>query len=55
MTQAMLGIIGGSGFYEIEGLEDVESVAVETPFGATSDRLVLGEHRTAWHALTIDD
>jgi 5'-methylthioadenosine phosphorylase len=43
MTRATLGIIGGSGFYEIEGLEDVETIAVDTPFGATSDMLVLGE------------
>jgi 5'-methylthioadenosine phosphorylase len=43
MMQATLAIIGGSGFYEIEGLEDVESIAVETPFGAPSDAIVLGE------------
>ncbi len=39
---ATLAIIGGSGFYEIEGLFDVERVSIETPFGATSDRIVLG-------------
>ncbi len=41
-AQATLAVIGGSGFYEIEGLADVESVAIDTPFGATSDRIVLG-------------
>jgi len=28
-----LGVIGGSGLYEIEGLTDVREVEVETPFG----------------------
>ena len=35
-------MIGGSGLYEIDGLEDVEEVAVETPFGAPSDVLTKG-------------
>ena len=43
MTRASMAVVGGSGFYEIEGLEDIETIAVDTPFGATSDRLVLGE------------
>jgi 5'-methylthioadenosine phosphorylase len=44
MTQAAatFAVIGGSGFYEIEGLADVETIAIDTPFGATSDRIVLG-------------
>jgi 5'-methylthioadenosine phosphorylase len=42
-ASATLGVIGGSGFYEIEGLADVEEVAIDTPFGATSDRIVLGD------------
>ncbi len=40
--QAVLGIIGGSGLYEMEGLEDVSSIRVETPFGDPSDEFVLG-------------
>jgi 5'-methylthioadenosine phosphorylase len=40
--QATFAVIGGSGFYEIEGLTDVESVDIDTPFGAPSDRIVLG-------------
>jgi 5'-methylthioadenosine phosphorylase len=40
--QAEIGIIGGSGLYEIEGFEDAREVAVETPFGAPSDRLRVG-------------
>lgn len=37
-----LGIVGGSGVYELEGLVDVREVAVETPFGRPSDALVTG-------------
>lgn len=39
---ADIGIIGGSGLYEIEGFTDVEEVAVETPFGPPSDSLMVG-------------
>ncbi len=39
---AKLGVIGGSGLYEIEGLRDVREVKVRTPFGAPSDAIVLG-------------
>ena len=44
MTQskATFAVIGGSGFYEVEGLSEVESIAIDTPFGATSDRVALG-------------
>ena len=37
-----LGIIGGSGLYELEGLADVQEVRVDTPFGAPSDAIVRG-------------
>ncbi len=37
-----IGIIGGSGFYQMEGLEDVEERHIDTPFGPPSDALVLG-------------
>ncbi len=40
--RADIGIIGGSGLYEIEGLEDRQEVVVETPFGPPSDAFVLG-------------
>ncbi|KKL78810.1 hypothetical protein LCGC14_2021140, partial [marine sediment metagenome] len=33
MTEGRIGIIGGSGLYNIEGIKDVESIKVETPFG----------------------
>jgi 5'-methylthioadenosine phosphorylase len=37
-----VGIIGGTGLYEMEGFADVREVAVETPFGPPSDRLMVG-------------
>jgi len=42
MEQAEIGIIGGSGLYEMEGLDAAREVAVDTPFGAPSDRLMVG-------------
>jgi 5'-methylthioadenosine phosphorylase len=41
-ARADVGIIGGSGLYDIEGLRDVKRVTVRTPFGAPSDAIVLG-------------
>jgi 5'-methylthioadenosine phosphorylase len=40
--QATMAVIGGSGFYEIDGLEDVRRIEIETPFGAPSDAIVVG-------------
>lgn len=42
MQQPAVGVIGGSGLYEIEGLADIEEVSLETPFGAPSDVFVTG-------------
>jgi 5'-methylthioadenosine phosphorylase len=42
LAEASVGIIGGSGLYEMEGLADVREVEVETPFGKPSDAFVLG-------------
>jgi 5'-methylthioadenosine phosphorylase len=40
---AKIGIIGGSGLYEIEGMENVEEVTiVDTPFGQPSDNFITG-------------
>jgi 5'-methylthioadenosine phosphorylase len=39
---ATLGIIGGSGLYDMEGLEDARDEAVTTPFGDPSDRYRVG-------------
>lgn len=43
VTKADIGIIGGSGLYDIEGLKKVKELSVKTPFGAPSDKVVLGE------------
>jgi 5'-methylthioadenosine phosphorylase len=37
-----IGVIGGSGLYRIEGLEEPEELIVETPFGLPSDSIVSG-------------
>jgi 5'-methylthioadenosine phosphorylase len=37
-----IGIIGGSGLYEIEGLEDAQWIAVDTPWGEASDEILCG-------------
>ena len=42
MPQAKIGVIGGSGLYDIEGLTDIEEVNPDTPFGAPSDTIVVG-------------
>jgi 5'-methylthioadenosine phosphorylase len=39
---AVLGIIGGSGVYELAGLSQTRWVAVDTPWGAPSDEVLLG-------------
>ncbi len=40
--KVVIGIIGGSGVYDIDGLEDVRWQAVESPFGKPSDELMFG-------------
>jgi len=40
--RAALGVIGGSGLYEMEGLREVQKVQVRTPFGAPSDAIMVG-------------
>jgi 5'-methylthioadenosine phosphorylase len=40
--QTMIGVIGGSGVYQIDGLEDAEWVEVQSPFGAPSDAVLTG-------------
>ena len=42
MTEGLIGIIGGSGLYEMEGLESVEERRIETPFGQPSDAYIMG-------------
>ena len=43
MKQWVLGIIGGSGLYELDGLRNRQTVAVNSPWGAPSDELITGE------------
>ena len=42
MSNWVIGVIGGSGLYEIDGLEEAREVTVETPWGDPSDALVQG-------------
>ncbi len=42
MDDVRIGIIGGSGLYDIDGIEVIDEVEVETPFGKPSDRILIG-------------
>ena len=42
LNLASIGIMGGTGLYEIEGLKDVRDMRLETPFGDPSDPFVIG-------------
>ncbi len=42
MVKSVLGVIGGSGIYDLPGLENSEWVAVESPWGAPSDKVRIG-------------
>ncbi|CAD0184907.1 S-methyl-5'-thioadenosine phosphorylase [Ruegeria sp. THAF57] len=42
MTQTKIAVIGGSGIYDIDGLENAEWVTVETPWGDPSDQILTG-------------
>ncbi len=42
MATIKIGVIGGSGLYQMEGLKKVRKVAVKTPFGKPSDVFVCG-------------
>ena len=43
MSGFVLGVLGGSGLYEVEGLQNVRREQVDTPWGVPSGELVLGE------------
>ena len=43
MPQAKIGVIGGTGLYDIEGLTDIEEVNIDTPFGKPSDIITIGK------------
>jgi len=42
MTQAKIGIIGGSGLYKMDALKDIQEIRIDTPFGMPSDALIVG-------------
>jgi len=42
MSEKIVGVIGGSGLYEMEGLEEIQTVSLKTPFGDPSDSFIVG-------------
>ncbi len=43
MPQAKIGVIGGSGLYDIEGMTEIKEVDINTPFGRPSDSITIGK------------
>jgi 5'-methylthioadenosine phosphorylase len=43
MSKGIIGVIGGSGLYQMEGLKQVREVEVKTPFGKPSDKFITGK------------
>ncbi|MCP4137574.1 MAG: S-methyl-5'-thioadenosine phosphorylase [bacterium] len=43
MEKAAIGVIGGSGLYEIEGAKVLEEVSIDTPWGKPSDSITITE------------
>lgn len=43
MTDVRIGIIGGSGLYQMSALRNIREVRIETPFGSPSDDLIVGD------------
>jgi 5'-methylthioadenosine phosphorylase len=42
VSEIKVGVIGGSGFYQMPGLEDIEELRIDTPFGPHGDPIVVG-------------
>ena len=42
MVEKIVGVIGGSGLYEMEGLEEIQTITLKTPFGSPSDAFIVG-------------
>src|SRR6267143_4065667 len=42
MTAAKIGIIGGSGLYQMPELTEIDEIEIQTPFGRPSDKFILG-------------
>jgi len=45
MAEATVAVIGGSGFYQMEGLTGIYKVNLDTPFGKTSDAITIDASR----------
>ena len=43
MAEIKIGIIGGSGLYKMEALQDIQEVSLNTPFGKPSDSFIVGK------------
>jgi 5'-methylthioadenosine phosphorylase len=43
MPRATIGVIGGSGLYHMQGMSDLEEIAIRTPFGDPSDVITVGK------------
>jgi 5'-methylthioadenosine phosphorylase len=43
MAEAKIGIIGGSGLYQMDALQNVQEISLDTPFGSPSDTLIVGQ------------
>lgn len=49
MSQVQIGVIGGSGLYNVQDLESIEEVWLNTPFGEPSDAVLIGR----WNGVTV--
>jgi 5'-methylthioadenosine phosphorylase len=45
MVEKILGVIGGSGLYQMKGLDITDRLTVETPYGSTSNEIIFGKLR----------
>lgn len=41
--ESAIGVVGGSGLYEMDGLEEIRAISVRTPFGEPSDKVISGK------------
>lgn len=41
--ESAIGVVGGSGLYEMDGLEEIRAISVRTPFGEPSDNVISGK------------
>jgi 5'-methylthioadenosine phosphorylase len=42
MAEAKVGVIGGTGLYDMEGMTEIKEILIKTPFGEPSDAIILG-------------